>query len=64
MISKIIGFVFIVFGVVVGSIDKWLCKSLCKTCLPSQLFPCIFLFLFVGLIFIIAGYSLILMEKL
>lgn len=63
MIEKIIGLIFISFGVVGGVLDRFLCKGLCSTCTSQQLSPCFFLFLFVGIIFVISGYSLVAMKK-
>ena len=63
MIEKIIGFVFIIFGVLGGILDRVLCKGLCSVCSSQQLSPCFFLFLFVGIIFVISGYSLVIMKK-
>jgi len=62
MIERIIGFVFIVFGLVWSIFEKSLCSGLCEQCGTSQLQPCFFLFLFVGIIFIINGASLILTD--
>jgi len=63
MIEKIIGFVFISFGIIGGIVDKLLCRGLCNTCSSQQLSPCFFLFLFVGIIFVISGFSLVAMKK-
>lgn len=63
MIEKIIGFVFIGFGVLGGIFDRFLCRGLCSICTSQQLSPCYFLFLFVGIIFVISGYSLVAMKK-
>ncbi len=63
MIEKIIGFVFMGFGLLESIIDKYLCRGLCSTCSSQQLSPCFFLFLFVGIIFIICGYSLVTIKK-
>lgn len=62
MIAKIIGFVFIIFGLVWSLLNKVLCKNLCVDCLYQQISPCLFLFLFVGIVMIINGSSLILRE--
>ncbi len=63
MIEKIIGFVFMGFGILGGLLDRLLCGGLCSTCNSQQLSPCYFLFLFVGIIFVISGYSLVAMKK-
>jgi len=62
MIEKIIGFGFMGFGIIGGMISRFLCKGLCSTCSSQQLSPCFFLFLFVGIIFTICGYSLVVMK--
>jgi len=63
MITKIMGILFMIFGIIWSSLDKIICSSLCKTCGESELSPCFFLFLFVGIIFVLTGYSLILKKK-
>ena len=63
MIEKVIGFSFMGFGILGGIIDRMLCKGLCSTCNSQQLSPCFFLFLFVGIIFVISGFSLVTMKK-
>ncbi len=63
MIEKIIGFCFMGFGIIVSIIDKILCRGLCSTCDSQQLSPCFFLFLFVGIIFVVCGYSLVVMKN-
>ena len=62
MIIKIIGFGFISLGILFGSINRIFCYYLCSVCNNEQLSPCFFLFLFVGIIFVVTGYSLILMK--
>ena len=57
---RIIGFGFIVFGILWAIFDRFLWNSLCSVCDFQQLSPCFFLFLFVGIIFIISGVSLVL----
>ena len=63
MIEKIIGLGFMGFGILGGILDRLLCKGLCSTCNSQQLSPCFFLFLFVGIIFVISGCSLVIIEK-
>ncbi|MDD5191786.1 MAG: hypothetical protein PHH54_05145 [Candidatus Nanoarchaeia archaeon] len=63
MIEEIIGFVFIISGIVGGIVDRTICKNLCHICNQQQLSPCYFLFLFVGIIFVVSGYSLVAMRK-
>ena len=63
MIEKIIGLIFISFGIAGGVLDRLLCRGLCSVCTSQQLSPCFFLFLFVGIIFVISGYSLVAMKK-
>ena len=59
-ISIIIGFIFITFGLVWSFLNEFFCGSVCGACSFQELSPCFFLFLFVGVIFIISGASLIL----
>ena len=63
MIAKTIGWGFIFFGVLWGILDRFMCKGLCSVCTSQQLRPCFFLFLFVGIIFIVCGLSLISMQE-
>lgn len=63
MIEKIIGFGFMGFGILECILDRFLCRGLCSTCNSQQLSPCFFLFLFVGIIFILSGCSLVIIKK-
>ena len=63
MITKIIGTMFIVIGLITSILDRFMCKGLCSTCTNQQLNPCFFLFLFVGIIFVVVGYVLITMKQ-
>jgi len=60
---KRIGWGFIFLGVSWSILDRFMCKGLCPVCSYKQLFPCYFLFLFVGIIFIVCGLSLISMKE-
>ncbi len=64
MITKTIGICFMIFGVIWSIFDRHLCKFLCKTCSNQQLSPCFLLFLFVGIIFIIVGFSLTTIQQI
>lgn len=64
MITRIVGIGFMVFGVMWCIFDRHLCGFLCKTCTNQQLSPCFLLFLFVGIIFVIAGFSLTTIEQI
>ena len=59
MIIKIIGSIFIAIGLITSILDSFMCRGLCSTCTNQQLNPCFFLFLFVGIIFVVVGYVLI-----
>jgi len=59
MVIRTAGIGFIILGLVLSVLDKIICRGLCEVCSTSQLSPCYFLFLFVGIIFIINGASLI-----
>jgi hypothetical protein len=63
MIEKVIGLGFMGFGLLWGMLNGALCKGLCLACSSQQLSPCFFLFLFVGIIFIISGFSLVIMKS-
>lgn len=56
-----LGVFFIVGGLVWCGFSKYICLS---TCDVQQLHPCFFLFLFVGIIFILCGCSLIMSHVL
>ena len=59
---RILGFGFILFGILWCSLNKLSCTSICKDCGLLDIKPCYFLFLFVGIIFIVCGYALIVMK--
>ncbi len=58
-----LGFAFIILGITWSVLDRFLCKSLCNICTYEQISPCFFLFLFVGIIFIMDGIRLIIPIK-
>jgi len=58
-IGVIIGFIFIIFGLVWSFLNGFFCTNVCEACSFQELSPCFFLFLFVGIIFIVSGASLI-----
>lgn len=64
MMTRVTGIAFMVFGVIWSIFDRYLCKFLCKTCTDQQLSPCFLLFLFVGIIFVVAGFSLTTIEQI
>ena len=62
-LRTIVGFGLKGLGFFWSFFDKFLCGSLCgNTCSVSQNQTCSFLFLFVGIIFIVCGYALIVMK--
>ena len=59
----IIGFSMNVFGIVWNVADKLICDYLCKgKCILQSTYNCNSLLLFVGIIFIVCGYALIVIE--
>ncbi|MFA5173868.1 MAG: hypothetical protein WC438_01680 [Candidatus Pacearchaeota archaeon] len=50
---------FIGLGIIECLISNLSCTSLCSVCNFAQLKPCFFLLIFVGLIFMISGLSLL-----
>ena len=63
-IRTIVGFGFKGLGFFWAFFDKFLCGSLCKDrCSVSQNQTCSLLLLFVGIIFIVCGYALIVMKE-
>ena len=62
-IKVIIGFILKIFGIGWTLMDKFICDYLCDgQCGAIQSNNCSFLLLFVGIIFIICGYALIVIE--
>ena len=62
-ISVIIGFIFKIFGLIWTVSNKIICDYLCAGgCGNIQNTNCSFLLLFVGIIFIVCGYALIVMK--
>jgi len=59
----VFGVGFMVFGIVLGLLERKLCRFLCGTCTNWQLSPCFLLFLFVGIILVVIGFSLTKIEK-
>jgi len=55
-----IGMVFatILFGFFYILFNKKLCKNLCEVCISSQISECSMIFVFVGILFVVAGASL------
>jgi len=60
---KKIGFGFISIGLIWSLLNKCSCDYLCKTCSYEQISPCYFLFVFVGIILIVCGASLLLTPE-
>ena len=60
---KLVGYGFIIYGLIEFLITKWSCSSLCKTCTSIQLKPCLFLLIFVGVIFIVIGISVLTLQE-
>lgn len=59
----IVGFSMNIFGIVWNVADKLICDYLCKEkCILQPTINCTFLLLFVGIIFIVCGYALIVIE--
>lgn len=63
MIKEAIGFSILGIGILWSIFERSLCKNICETCTNQQLSPCFFLFIFVGIILIVDGASLILLEN-
>jgi len=51
-------------GVIWAFFNKFSCNQLCDSCSYEQLAPCYFLFMFVGIILVISGVSLILTSEI
>lgn len=63
ILRKVVGFGLKGIGFFWSFFDKFLCGNICKnTCSAAQSQTCSFLFLFVGIIFIVCGYVLIVMK--
>ena len=57
--TKILGIIFIIIGIVWSIFESYLCEFLCDVCTKKQLSPCSLLFLFVGIILVVVGFSLV-----
>lgn len=58
-----LGFVFVILGVLLSFLTRYFCGKLCGACLLGQAYPCDFLFLFVGIILVVSGTSLVLTSQ-
>ena len=63
MVFKKIGLGFIILGLIETGISGISCKSLCRSCTAVQIKPCFFLFIFVGIILMVAGISIMSLNK-
>ena len=60
IIGICIGVGFMLLGIVWALLNQYSCNKLCGSCDYGQLAPCYFLFIFVGIILVIGGISLVL----
>ena len=60
---KGVAYGFIILGIIEALISKYSCTSLCALCDSKQISPCFFLFLFVGIIFVVSGLSILTMKQ-
>lgn len=56
---RVLGFGFIIFGIIWSLLSNFSCSSICESCGLIEIKPCYFLFLFVGIIFVVNGFSII-----
>ncbi|MDD5193420.1 MAG: hypothetical protein PHF67_02425 [Candidatus Nanoarchaeia archaeon] len=61
--EEYLGIIFVIIGFLISLFVNYFCEKLCSGCLLEQDYPCNFLFLFAGIIFIISGTSLVLTSK-
>ena len=62
-LRNVVGFSMKGIGFFWSFADKFLCGTLCKdTCTSAQSNTCSFLLMFVGIIFIVCGFALIVMK--
>ena len=62
-LRTVVGFSFKGFGVSWSLADRFICDFLCDgNCGVTQESNCSFLFLFVGIIFVVCGYALVVMR--
>ena len=64
LIKRIFGFGFIFFGIFWILIDKYNCRYLCRFNELNQSIFCVWVFIFVGIIFIVSGASLLILENI
>jgi len=57
---RVLGFGFVIMGMLWCLFNKFSRTSICDSCELIEITPCYFLFLFVGIIFIVNGASIIL----
>lgn len=62
-LPKIFGFFLIIVGIIIAGFSGGLCGSMCSYCLSYELSPCYYLFIFVGIILIVNGASLIIIYS-
>ena len=63
MLRELFGFGLIIIGMIFSVFNRYFCRFICNVCDNQQLSPCFFLFLFVGIILIIDGASLVLLGE-
>ena len=63
MIRKILGFGFVILGVIGGIFNGFFSDLFCVTCFEAEKLVLFFIFLFVEIVFIVSGASLILLDK-
>lgn len=61
-IKRFIAFSFILLGISASLVNNLVAKKLCFLCIPKEEVITIFLFLFIEVIFIICGASLLFLE--
>jgi hypothetical protein len=64
MIKEAFGLAFLAIGVIFAALCKYSCSNLCKgNCVSQDISYCFFLFLFVSILLIICGASIIITRK-
>jgi hypothetical protein len=59
-VARIVGLILVGIGFLFALLDLPICSSICQFCVDKSVSPCHLLLLFVGIIFIVDGASIVL----
>lgn len=58
IVIGVISIVLVLYGLIYSIFNKTFCKGICSECINTTSLNCTFIFIFVGIIFIVSGTSL------